>query len=150
VPDAKLNQDAKKSENKDVRSEFRSEVGIEINTDFYSPTQGDFQTNFKVGCIQVRSNNFERNRLVAAELGKWLAEAGWIGLVGIQTFLDGSQSTPFGFNEAKITLVPGEFQSNDPRTFHAEIPHDLRDLKEEIHLWLTEVNSSSIKLTVVA
>lgn len=97
---------------------------------------------YKVGYIQIASQSAETNSLVSEVLGLWLAERGWIGLVGISTEVTFTSRTRFGFNEAKINFVPGEFQSNEAREFFAEIPFDLESLVEELELWLTEASPS--------
>lgn len=121
------------------------EIELNFNLEFYNSVPHRSQA--KVGAVEIKSRSFEINRAVSEQLGVWLAENGWAGLVRIETEVDRAHSTSYGFNEAKVSFVPGEFQSNELRVFHAEVPFDLTDLREELNLWLTQVGEPAQPIT---
>ncbi len=118
-----------------------SDIELNFNLEFYDRTP--HRSEAKVGTVEIVSRSHESNREISEYLGKWLTENGWMGLVRVDTEVDRTHGTSYGFNEAKISFVPGEFQSNELRLFHAEIPFDLADLREELNLWLTKVGTLS-------
>lgn len=121
------------------------EIELNFNLEFYDSVP--HRSEAKVGTVEIVSRSMEINRLVSEHLGMWLAENGWLGLVRVETEVDRAHSTSYGFNEAKVSFVPGEFQSNELRTFHAEVPFDLADLREELDFWLTKVGEPALPVS---
>lgn len=115
-------------------------IGLVFNLEFYHGLPA--RSEAKVGTVEIRSRSFAINDAVATRLASWLTANGWAGLVRIESEVDRRHATSYGFNEAQVSFVPGEFQSNGRRVFHAEVPFDLPDLGEELVDWLTRVGGT--------